>query len=392
VLLDALSSHVKDTTMAAAVYNCRDKTGNINFEYRVFNPIDFTIHDITQRTHEKMLAADGEIMIVGGRNVDEKYFGMNKKRNFKDLDILISGPVVQTARNYYLALWDKKASVKEVNLDKFNPEKLEKKCELAFDPYCKLIMRKYYERNKRAYDKATSRMENLVAQMKKGQTAIKYDSKNNLHENMHEFFGVRFLHTSPFKKVGSKNMDISNELYSLFSKAQKNVLILSPYLIPTKRAEKLFEDLTRRGVHVTIITNSLKSTDNLFAQAGFKAAKDKMVEMGIELYEYNLVDTAHAKAAVIDDEIALIGTYNMDPRSAQINREIGIVIQDKSGSIIIKELIDIIGNFKKESLLVGINGQKVNENIIEAEVSSFKKGGVKLIEQIIILPPVKNQL
>lgn len=393
VLLDALSSHVKDTTMAATKFNCKDKAGNINFEFRTFNPIDIkSIHDILYRTHDKMLIADGKIMITGGRNVDNKYFGMNPKRNFKDLDILITGNVVTTARNYYLALWDKKDIVKQVDLDKFNPQKLEEKCHYAFDVYCKILMRKYYERNVKQYNAATARMDGLIQRMKKGQSSIVYNSGTNHFKNLKEVNGVKFLHTSPVKNVGSKNMDISNELYNLFSKAQRKVLILSPYLIPTKRAKAMFEELTRRGVHITIITNSLKSTDNLFAQAGFKNAKNYMIEMGIELYEYNLVDTTHAKTAVIDDEIALIGTYNMDPRSSQINREIGIVIKDTTGSGITQDLTNIIEKFKKESLLVGINGKKVNEDLVDAEVGIIKKGAVKVIEQAVHLPPVKKQL
>ena len=152
----------------------------------------------------------------------------------------------------------------------------------------------------------------------------------------------------------------------------------------------MFKDLIARGVKVTIITNSLKSTDNLLAQAGFREAKEDMIKLGVELYEFDLVDTAHAKTAVIDGRIALIGTYNLDPRSERINREIGIIIDDKNSSEIGAELTEIINTFRDRSILVGKDGVAQNKDKQDREVSKFKVNLTKVLQ--IALPLFRKQL
>lgn len=393
ILLDALSSSVKVGTMAATTLHCKDKDGNSRIEFRRFNPFDISsIHDILSRDHSKLLAVDGKFMIVGGRNVDDKYFGLDPKRNFKDLDALVAGNVVADARRYFMEMWDKEDIVKPVKLDNFKIDKLLKDCE-GHHPRdigtCRFQQKEIYRTAKIKMDAANVRMNGLMEKMKAGKGAVTIRRNADLMANMKNVGRIKFLSNATLTNVGKKNKVIADELYSLFRNANQKVLILSPYLIPTARAKDLFEDLIQRGVDTTIITNSLKSTDNLLAQAGFRAAKNSMIEMGIELYEYNLIHTAHAKTAVIDDKIVLIGTYNLDPRSSQINREIGIVMTDE-GSGIAKDLTDIINKFRDESLLIGKNGKKMNEHLQNKDVGRFKKGAVEVLKYGV--PLFKSQL
>lgn len=391
ILLDALSSKVKDTTIAATQQDCKDKNQQTNIEFRLFNPIDIqSIHDITKRVHDKMLVVDGKVMIMGGRNVDAKYFGLDKKRNFKDLDILIGGKIVQRARQYYIELWDKEDIVKKSWHDKFQREKFIAACEMVNGPDCERHVDEVYAVFKRDVKTSVQRLRGVTKTMREGRGYIKWNTGKDWLGDAKEVNGVRMLANATNMNVGSQNRMISDDLYSLFKQAKRKVLILSPYLIPTKRAKALFEELRNRGVSITIITNSLKSTDNLFAQAGYQTAKNTMIEMGIELYEYDLVHTTHAKTAVIDDEIALIGTYNLDPRSSKLNREIGLVIKDKMGSGIAGELTKIINKFKAQSLLVGKDGQKMNLQRQNSDVGVIKKGAVKTLE--FSVPLIKHQL
>jgi phosphatidylserine/phosphatidylglycerophosphate/cardiolipin synthase-like enzyme len=389
VLMDALSNSVKKSTIAATYQNCKDQNGNLNIEFRLFNPLNFTqLESLMHRDHDKMLAVDGHTMIVGGRNVDKKYFGLDEKRNFKDLDMLINGKVVAEAVKYYKELWDKDDVVKKPNLEKFNFEKLINGCEGNPDHYmCQKYLNEEIKISKRELAEISLRMDKLIAAMKAGKMHVKYNNDKNWFQDARTVSNIRLLSNSTKANVSKNSHQISDELYSIFSKAQHSVLILSPYLIPNERVSKMFKTLINRGVTIKIITNSLKSTDNLFAQAGFKAAKQEMIDMGIELYEYNLVHTTHAKTAVVDDEISLIGTFNLDPRSSQINREIGIVVKDAN---VAADLTKIINHFKSESLLVGFRGEEVNIDFQNEGVGSFKKGAVKVIEQVI--PLIKDQL
>lgn len=392
ILLDALSSSVKDTTIAATQRDCKDKNGKTNITFKLFNRLEdvHTVYDIFNRVHDKMLIVDGTKIIIGGRNVDAKYFGLDAKRNFHDLDIMISGNVVQETRKYYMGLWEKNDIVKKAYYDKLQREKLVYICDVINGPDCDENVDKLYALMLRDVKSSSERMKALIERLRSGKGNAKWNTGKDWFKDAKTIDGVKLLSNSTEKNMGSKNMLVSDELYNIVSKAKKKVLILSPYLIPTKRAHTMFQELIDRGVKVTIITNSLKSTDNLFAQAGYKAAKDAMIAMGIELYEYNLVDTTHAKTAVIDDEIALIGTYNLDPRSSKLNREVGIMIKDTRGSGIAKDLTAIINKFKADSLLVGKDRQEMNKELQDAEVGNFKKGAVKVIEQAV--PLIKHQL
>lgn len=391
VLLDDLSSKVKGSTMEATKDICKDKFGNTNIQFRLFNPWwDLTsIHDIMNRTHEKVLAVDGEVMITGGRNLDGKYFGLDKVRNFKDLDIIIGGEVVKTTRNYFIKIWNKMDIVKSKRRYQLDKELLSQTCEKMWVNACDTRIENLETLLTEDLINAKKMLRAKMASIRSGKNVIKINTGKDWLAGSKSVSNVRLLTSSPDKNIDMSNKGISDELYTLFENAKKSVLILSPYLIPTKRAEKLFRDLIARGVTVTVITNSLKSTDNLFAQAGFKVSKKPMIEMGVELYEYNLHDTAHAKAAVIDDEIVLIGTYNMDPRSAQINRELGLVINDPDSGLA-HDLTKIINRFKSESLLVGMHGKERNLHLQNKDVSSIKKGTVEIISPAV--PLIRNQL
>jgi len=137
--------------------------------------------------------------------------------------------------------------------------------------------------------------------------------------------------------------------------ATARVVIQSPYLVLSDQAIALFQRALDRGVHVRVNTNSLASTDNLQAFAGYRNQRDRLLAMGIEIFEYrpdartpsearrrelvgNLPAGAgaapvfglHAKSMVVDSRIAFIGTFNLDPRSENLNTEVGIVVRDEA--------------------------------------------------------------
>ena len=173
-------------------------------------------------------------------------------------------------------------------------------------------------------------------------------------------------------------------------RAQEDVNIVSPYLIPTPKLMAAFSNLRQRGVRVRIITNSLHSTDNLFTQAGYRNLRQQMVAMGIEIYEYNGPDTIHAKVVVVDNRIAIIGTYNLDPRSERLNREVGIKIIDRNNNKLINEMNLAIEIFRRDATLISRDGIMQNQDIKDKGLTKKKKVILKALN--FILPFIKNQL
>ncbi|MFT4568593.1 MAG: putative cardiolipin synthase [Saprospiraceae bacterium] len=136
-------------------------------------------------------------------------------------------------------------------------------------------------------------------------------------------------------------------MFDLVNNAKNKIYIQSPYLITTDLGLNLFESAIRKGAEVHVLTNSLASTDNAEAFRGYQRSRKDLLQIGVNIYEYkpdasirkklmkselqkNLdfvpIFGLHAKSMVVDGEIAVIGTFNLDPRSAHLNTECLIII------------------------------------------------------------------
>ncbi len=395
VIMDSLSNTVPKAVFSALLEKGKDSKGNQNLEIRVYNPISLKLSQATHRDHAKMLIVDGASpengrMIIGGRNVGDKYFGLNPGRNFRDMDVLLDGDVVQTAQANFFRVWDSGVA-KEPALYEFDAKKLQVgACMPSLDDYdgCERTRANALK----IYDQEIVRIREMMRRIFEGAPSLKVQTQTHFDwlSNLPTDTQVKFLSQDPDGLVSKETATMSEELKVLAGKTQTDINIISPYLIPTPGLIEVFEKLLARQVRVRIITNSMKSTDNLFAQAGYLKAKAKLIQMGVEIYEYQGPDTAHAKVAVIDGHIALVGTYNLDPRSGFVNREVGVAIMKTSGNYLARQLTEQIDFFRENSLLVGKDGQAQNLDKQETGVSSTKKALVKAL--MLIFPLIKNQI
>jgi putative cardiolipin synthase len=384
VIVDALSTTVPKRTFAALL-----ALGGENLEIKVYNPLSVNLLRATHRNHAKMLIADGEKIITGGRNVGDKYFGINRKRNFTDLDVIARGSVVARARENFLTVWGAPV-VKKVKLGAYYPNRLAAPCPIPgpeqTDDCAELKARTTAEL---AAEK--ERILDILHEIKTVQ-----DDDIVISNSFTDWFGqaftiadVRFQSHEPETLVSKETATLNRDLLAAIAGAKRDVNIVSPYLIPTPALMKIFADLDAKGVRVPIITNSLNSTDNLLAQAGYRDVKRALIELGVELYEFNGPDTIHAKTAVIDDRLVLIGTYNIDPRSAFINREIGVIADDVENTGLARELAKIIDGFRATSTLVG----KDKAVVVAEDPSQIPLTKRALLRTIdLVLPLIRNQL
>ena len=128
---------------------------------------------------------------------------------------------------------------------------------------------------------------------------------------------IRFLHDPIGRK--EKDRGIGHDLLELMESSGRSLLIESPYLVPSRAFREGLERALARGVHVRILTNSLAVTDNLFPQSAYDGKKRGLVGAGVELWEYAGPECLHSKSALIDDEVVIVGTFNLDPRSASMD-------------------------------------------------------------------------
>lgn len=394
VIIDAMSNSVPRSVFNAMMENGKDAQGNQNIEIKLYNPLSINLFKATHRDHSKMLIVDGKRLIIGGRNIGDKYFGLNKKRNFSDLDVLLDGSAVTSAREDFLAVFESDI-VKNASYARNRPTLLlEKNCHPGpHDKYNRCNSRKNELLN--SYYVSTNRIQKTLEDILKAtpQDVVNSNTNKDWLADVQSGAKIEFLSHQPDKIVSEDTNDLSDALLALAGTTKKDLNILSPYLIPTMNTYTLLDALLKKNIKIRVVTNSLRSTDNLFAQAGYLASKKKLIEMGIELYEYNGPDTAHGKAVVIDGTVAFVGTFNLDPRSSFLNREVGVFVKSTSGNRFANVLTQEIERFRENSLLVGKDGIEQNveeQKRLTEELSKTKKAALALIK--LFVPLFRSQI
>ncbi|MBI3897320.1 MAG: phospholipase D family protein [Gammaproteobacteria bacterium] len=318
------------------IYNPKASVG-IPVYKRVLNALsDF--HGINQRMHNKTVIVDGKIGITGGRNMAAEYYDYNHKYNFRDRDALLLGDAVKTMRASFESFWSNKLSVNVEQL--YNGDELTQKQVRVDDSDIKQIYRELHD-----YASAPA---NFAPEVRAAIDAAPA-AFTRLAEQM-VWDHVEFVGDRPGKNEDHSRLDggglITSALARLVEDAHDHIVIQSPYLVMSDKAMDLFRQARARGVHVRINTNSLAATDNIPAFSGYRNQRQQLLEMGLEIYEYkpdpetqrqlmqhavpandkSPVFALHAKTLVVDSKVVYVGTFNFDPRSENLNTEVGVIV------------------------------------------------------------------
>ncbi|HEV7668115.1 MAG TPA: phosphatidylserine/phosphatidylglycerophosphate/cardiolipin synthase family protein [Thermoanaerobaculia bacterium] len=295
-------------------------------EIRTYHPFVWgNLHWLTRRLHDKLVIVDGEVLIAGGRNIESPYFGLGPaqvgRRNYLDCDVEVRGALAAEARTYFLALWESH-HVKE----RKRPASAAAKAAAA-----------------RQLDTYQAWLNARIEIARKDGVPL-LDVPTPVEH-------LRFLHDP----IGRKDpeLGVGPELLARLDSAQVSITIESPYLIPTRAFRRGLARALERGVSVRILTNSLSTTDNLWAQAGYVGSKRRLVESGIDLWEYHGDESLHSKVAVIDGRWLIVGSFNLDPRSEYLNSEIAVEV-DSPALVAIEE--EIIATHLKSSWRIDERG------------------------------------
>ena len=313
------------------IYNPNVTVG-VGFWQRLKNAVT-GFRDINQRMHDKTAIFDGIAGITGGRNMADEYFDYDHEYNFRDRDVLLLGRAVSDMTANFEEFWSSELSVPVEQI--FDEDSVE-----ISDAD---VARRSQELHTYAADTV-----NFEPQVREAiANAAEYFP--DLLRLM-SWEDVVFLSDVPGKNDGRSGLggggESTHQLINAVKSAQESILIQSPYLIMPEGGIDLFAALVDRGVRVRISTNSLASTDNIQAFSGYQAQREDLLEAGVELYEYmdkpnisqQLIDrypriaendpvfAIHAKSMVIDEKIVFVGTFNLDPRSANLNTEVGVLV------------------------------------------------------------------
>jgi len=333
LLLDDMGLEGRDTGIAVV-------DAHPNIEVRIFNPFGRntgrTVQFLTgmgkqtRRSHNKSFTVDNSASILGGRNIGNEYFIADPALDFYDLDILTIGPVVQEVSGSFDQFWNHELSYPISLLATTLPtEEQSREINRKFDEFIEQQVDSDYVKKLLHSD--------FIQDLGSGQKEVSW--------------GPGIIVGDDPQKLTTDTDDptyhLSQELAPYLNEVQNELLIFSPYFIPGKNGLSFFKKLRNRGVEVTVLTNSLASTDVAVVHSGYANYRRQLLRMGVTLYEmsrdikrqpetldrqgafYESKSSLHAKAMVIDRSTVFIGSLNLDPRSVKQNTEIGIILESE---------------------------------------------------------------
>lgn len=320
----ALSQH---TNIEVKLYN--------PYKFRNFRPLDIVLDlkRVNRRMHIKSFIVDHEIALIGGRNMSNQYFYTSDNYQFSDLDVMLVGQSVQDIGRSFDEYWNDSYAypVKQI----VNP----RQHQLRYD--------------------------NLKQQLTEHQQRIVVQNYLNLANRANEFndwlyhdlkldwVKAKVVHDKPEKIHGTAqpNDYLQAQLSQYLDKPKHNIDIVSAYFVPETLGTNILSKMAQNGVKVRVLTNSFKANDVWLVHAFYSKYRQQLLKNNVELYEFLPVlddkalskytkslsyrtkvslkslsrSSLHAKMMAVDDQV-FIGSFNLDPRSAKLNSEIGVLL------------------------------------------------------------------
>lgn len=302
-----------------------------NIQVRLFNPISRhgfkgmnyvgNFRQANRRMHNKSFTVDNSISIVGGRNIADEYFQLKHDSVFIDFDMLVLGPVVREVSKSFDQYWNHERAL----------------------PIEYVAQNKKGETLEEVRSLVSTQLEDIYTQVYS--EALESELLQDLIANRRPLYpaDARVLVDSPDKLINDishEHMHLANDLREVILSAEKEIFIITPYYVPGDNGVDLVRQLEARGVRVVIVTNSLASNNHVSVHGAYSRYRKDVLRAGAELYETRLNAareipgnengpenlTMHTKAFLIDGRYLFVGSVNVDPRSIEINAEMGLLI------------------------------------------------------------------
>ncbi|HTT13168.1 MAG TPA: phospholipase D family protein [Burkholderiaceae bacterium] len=323
-----------------------------NIEVRLFNPFasrSFRVGDfaadfsrVNRRMHNKSFTADNQVAIVGGRNIGDEYLGADSPVEFADLDVLVAGAVVHDISAEFDAYWNSESAYPVASIihgaQAATPEQVRA-------AWTALEGRPESTRYLEAV-----RDTSLVQQLLAGELALEWVPAHLVNDDP-----AKVLHPPEQTET-----HMGPRLEATLGRPLRELELVSPYFVPTEVGTKALRELADRGVQVRVLTNSLAATDVSPVYAGYaKYRADLLRGGGVRLFELkpsaaretkdddehrriggSSDASLHAKTFGVDRSRIFVGSFNLDPRSARLNTEMGVVLESPHLATRLSEMFD----------------------------------------------------
>ena len=319
-----------------------------NIEYRIFNPFKrrsggfatrqllniAEFRRLDHRMHNKSMIVDNRVAIVGGRNLADEYFGLDESANFRDLELILGGTIVEKISGAFDDYWNDRWSfpIEIISHEKASAKQLAEARKISSSSS--------HLHPEESSEELATRWLGLVDGADSGETVLFVDAPPDRNP----------------KNRDEAPIQVANALRDVFDKAEAEIVIVSAYLIPTPQLEGAVKGALDRGVRVRILTNSIRSNNHLTAHSAYRKHINTLLESGAELHEVRIdakqrdrymlqpverkMLALHAKALIIDHDRVFVGSANLDPRSLRINTEMGLLVRSEAFNRSVRSAVD----------------------------------------------------
>lgn len=306
---------------------------------------------VNRRMHTKTFTVDNQVTILGGRNIADEYFGAREDAKFGDLDVVGVGAIANEVSNMFDSFWNHETSLPVPAF-----------AEMPDDPAAELVALRGRLADARERTKQTKYADAVRA------TALEF---MDLDQGALDWTTYQLVYDSPDKGIKSKDgpeIAITLPLEQALNSAKEAVIIVSPYFVPRRRGIEFLSNMQARGINVTIVTNSLAANNQLTVHSGYSPSRKPLLKSGVRIYEVRAdadiagsqivaasgaKATLHTKSFLIDGERLFIGSFNFDPRSANLNTESGVIIDSEEMGSHFEKIF--IGSIEAQTYQVFLN-------------------------------------
>lgn len=280
-----------------------------------------------RRMHNKVFVADGKLVVLGGRNIGDQYFGASDEVGFGDMDVLCVGPVVADICASFDGFWRNQAARTLQSVG------IKSRSMAEFGRFRHRISQLRKRQRDSAFAKRIADTQ-LAKELTEAGLDLTWACASLIVDLPDKVAGIQREHLSPL-----------DQLTELAKGATRELLLVSPYFVPGERGMSLLAALRARGIKIRLISNSLASTDVVAVHAAYRGYREALLKIGVEVFELRSMPkqdgkrkelflpsraSLHAKVYVLDQARAVIGSLNLDPRSMFLNTEIGVLIHSNA--------------------------------------------------------------
>lgn len=333
-------------------------SSNKNIEIKLYNRANpLKPWKLMGRMHDKYLVADGTAYILGGRNTYDFFLGDFPGHKNYDRDVLVvcDNPQKENSVNQLLDY---------------------------FENIWKTDNCRYFHENA----KLSKRKSVKEAALKAGEDYQKYFADYAVRIDDTDYTDETFetekiaLVANPIH-TGAKEPVVWYKLGELMKNAKQRVKIHTPYIICNEMMYRTWEEIADNVPEFSVMTNSVANNGNPFGSADYAKNRGRIMDTGITIWEYEGGYSYHGKSILIDDELSVIGSFNMDMRSAYLDTELMLVIRSREVN---RQLEDGMTEYERASRQVLENGDYLNPyNTEPVEFTKRRQMRVFLVQHLL---------